>query len=98
MEKMRVKLPAEHWSGFSYESIWVDCVSFNHYQVKNIPFYVEDLAPDDVVKGRSEDDRLVFESFAEHSGNSVLLCICNGPIAEAELLVTLKEMAFRYEV
>jgi len=98
MEKMRVPLPNAHWSNFTYESMWVERVSSERYRIRNIPFFVENLAPDDLVEVKDDDGGLVFVSVVEASENSVFVCMCQDQLTATEFLGELKELGLRYEV
>lgn len=54
------------------ETLWVEEVGRNLYRVDNIPFYVNDLSPDDIVEGKVKNDILEYSKTVSKSKSSVI--------------------------
>ena len=60
-------------SEFKIESLWSEKIG-DLYRIDNIPFFVKNIAVDDIVKVEydNEEKSLYFDEFVESSGNSVV--------------------------
>jgi Domain of unknown function (DUF4265) len=58
-----------------YETIWVEDLGENRYRIDNIPFYVCDISPNDVVEGDFIGDHIVFRRVIFKSKLSVIRII-----------------------
>jgi len=66
------------------ETVWATVVDEknNFYKIDNIPFYIPDIASDDVIRAKfnKEENLLVFEEVVEYSGNSLIRVIIVGEV------------------
>ncbi|MDU0290437.1 DUF4265 domain-containing protein [Saccharothrix longispora] len=69
------------WPPFNTERIWARKTSAPYQlEVRNIPFFVKDLACGDIIRAKPDHDRreLVFDSLVKHSGHSTIRIIVRG--------------------
>lgn len=71
-ERVNFELPEDHWSGASVESVWVDVVGPERYQINNILSLVPQVSFRDVVAAKLEGDALWFVRVVEKSGHSTV--------------------------
>jgi Domain of unknown function (DUF4265) len=55
-----------------YETMWVEDLGENRYRVDNIPFYICDISPNDIVEGEIIDKHLFFRRILSRSNVSVI--------------------------
>jgi hypothetical protein len=53
------------------ETVWVEELKGNRYRIDNIPFYIRDISPEDIVTGRMVGENLVFDELLSKSMISV---------------------------
>jgi len=83
MEKTNVKILFNFYSDLlekqMVETVWAEVIDEEkgYYKINNIPFYVPDVASDDIVKAEfdKDEDFLVFKEAIEYSGNSIIRVI-----------------------
>jgi hypothetical protein len=56
------------------ESVWAEKEN-NYYRIKNIPFFVPNIAYDDLISVEEYEDGLFFDDIIDRSGNSTLQII-----------------------
>jgi hypothetical protein len=73
MKKMTFALDKdeEGYPPDDFETLWVEKVGRDEYRIDNIPFYVRNLAPDDVVIGEKVGSILWYKSTVQKSDSSV---------------------------
>jgi hypothetical protein len=57
------------------ETVWVEDLGKSQYRIDNIPFYIRDISPDDIVEGEFSAGRLVFRRLLIRSKLSVIRVI-----------------------
>lgn len=74
-------------SPYAIESIWAKRLNENEYVVDNIPFYIKNIALNDIVSVEHSQEGLYFESLVRASGDSVIriLVIDEGQIEKIGL-------------
>lgn len=88
----------DDWPGFSTESFWVDSFQ-GEFRLKNIPFFVKNIAYDDdfrVSKYNDEGDVEQFE-VTKASGNSTIWIYNSGQVNEDDLLKLLEKNSIGFE-
>lgn len=82
-----------------FETVWAEPVGVNLYRVDNIPFYLQDVSPDDVVIARpSPPIPLLASEVARKSKNSVIQVIFFERGSDMEkILDGLVKMGAKYE-
>ncbi len=70
--KIRICLPKVDWHSYASETLWTKPVGDNQYEIRNCPFFADDLSYGDIVYAESEDenDFPVFKFVIERSGHS----------------------------
>jgi len=58
-----------------FETLWVEDLGSNRYRIDNIPFYIVDISPDDIVEGIFVDGILRFNRLLGKSDISVIRII-----------------------
>lgn len=58
-----------------YEGLWATPVENGHYSVDNIPFFVRDISPGDIISIKDEEGKLFFDSVVAASTSSVIRVI-----------------------
>jgi len=64
------------------ETVWAKVVNEdrNFYQIDSIPFYIPDIASDDIIQAQfdKKENQLVFKESIEYSGNSLIRVFTKG--------------------
>ena len=99
--KMAFKL-AKDEDGYppdDFETMWVEDLGEYNYRIDNIPFYVEDLSPDDIVKGEIINNILYFSKILKKSNISVIRIVffSNNQKDKDRLLQKLVDSGCRWE-
>ena len=55
-----------------FETMWVEVLGQSLYRIDNIPFYICDVSPDDVVEGEMTDRFLGYKRTIKKSNSSVI--------------------------
>lgn len=64
------------WPPLSAESLWAYDLGDGTFRIDNVPWYVRDLAVDDIVAAANQDGRLVFTEFARKSEHLTIRIYC----------------------
>lgn len=56
----------------SEETLWIDSLGNNLYQIKNIPFFAPNIAYNDIIKVEDDEGVLYFEEIIKTSENSTI--------------------------
>lgn len=70
LTKVTFRLERSDWHDHATESLWAEPAGRDRYRLRNVPFYAYGASYDDVVEARADDDRLMVEEVAQHSGHS----------------------------
>ena len=86
---MRMEFPLtieSDWPPVSVETLWVAALGDGHFRIDNIPFFVRDIAVDDVVVGKSGQGGLLrfVRKFAS-GGHSTIWVISHDQEAQQSL-------------
>ena len=54
------------------ETMWVENLGNGKYRIDNIPFYIKDISPDDIIEGDCSTGRLFFKKLIKKSNISVI--------------------------
>lgn len=54
------------------ETLWIDFLGDDRYQIKNIPFYTRNIAYNDIITVEEEDGNLYFDELIEPSEHSTV--------------------------
>lgn len=54
------------------ESLWIDSLDNDEYQIKNIPFFAPNISYDDIIKVENDDGILYFEEIVRTSEHSTI--------------------------
>lgn len=57
------------------ESLWIDILENNEYQIKNIPFFAPNIAYNDIIKVENDDGILYFDEVVKTSEHSTIQVI-----------------------
>lgn len=57
------------------ETLWIDSLDDNKYQVKNVPFFAPNIAYNDIIAVEEEDGSLYFDEIIETSEHSTVQII-----------------------
>ena len=68
--KITVNLPQSDWYDQGLEMIWAEPVDESRYRVRNVPFYANGLAFDDVIAAAALGGILVMQRVVESGGHS----------------------------
>lgn len=70
--KIRIPLPETDWHTYASETLWTKQVDINQYELRNSPFFVDDLSYGDIVYAEIEDenDFPIYKFVTQRSGNS----------------------------
>lgn len=78
-KKILFKFYSEALDEHMAETIWAKVVDKKkgHFQIENIPFYVPNLATDDLVKAEylEKEKTYIFKEIVQYSGNSIIRVI-----------------------
>jgi len=96
--KIAFKLEVEDdWPPFKVENLWLKKLE-SGYEVRNIPFFIENLAFRDLILiSKSGDDLYEIEKILRRSGNSTLLALIDDESIKDEVLRRVKKLGCRYE-
>lgn len=79
------------------EKLWAERVGPSNYRINNIPFFVRDISPDDIVEATEIDGELIFRKVTSPSMSSVLRVLGYDQDRLAELRKTLPTMGCSVE-
>src|SRR3954468_10899353 len=70
--KIRILLPETDWHSYASETLWTKPVGNNCYEIRNSPFFVDDLSYGDIIYAEIEDenDFPLFKFVTQRSGHS----------------------------
>lgn len=88
----RLEKDADGYPPDDYESLWADKRGESLYIVDNIPFFVRDVSPGDIVRVKEVGGRFYFDGVEEKSLNSVLRVIAYDASIVPTLRVELKAL------
>ena len=87
----------EDWPPFKVETLWLKKLE-SGYEVRNIPFFIENLAFKDLIQiSKSDDELYEVEKILKRSGNSTLLVLIDDENIKNEVLFSIKKFGCRYE-
>lgn len=67
---MTIELGKSSWHGFATETLWVEDLGDNQYEIRNIPFFTMGLAFKDIVSAYYKNNELIFEKVIHRSKRS----------------------------
>lgn len=79
------------------ESLWVESVGDGRYRIDNIPFFIQNISPDDIVEGYVNNGILFFTSLWKHSNSSVIRVVFFDSGHSQRVLDALVELGCRWE-
>lgn len=77
---------------FATEGVWAEMLEPAHYRIDNIPFFIRDVSPDDVVEAVVNNGELQFSRIIERSRSTVLWAVVNDADQLTELRQALEEL------
>jgi len=98
LEKLAIALvkDADDWPDFNFETIWVESLKSGLYLVRSIPFFAEDIAPDDEVSAANISGVLTFSAVLKYSSNSVFVGVVKGDLDEFKLFIASAKLRIEY--
>jgi hypothetical protein len=99
MEKMTFPLDKdeEGYPPDDFETLWVEKLGRDKYRIDNIPFYVRNIAPNDIVLGISNDNLLWYKSTISKSNSSVVRIVFYRSGEVEKVLSDLQLMGCKWE-
>lgn len=99
MEKMTFRLikTEDGYPPDDLETLWVERLERQSYRIENIPFYIRDVSPGDVVRGKRSDGVLWFDGILERSDSSVIRIIIFVSSKSDDLLRKLVSFGCKWE-
>ena len=79
------------------ESLWGEKVDDHKYRIKNLPFYIRDIALNDIVLVELVNDNLKFKELLSESGHGVINVILFDSDFKDEVIKNLKSMRLYWE-
>lgn len=77
LEKIVILLPRADWHNHGRESLWAEPIGEDLFRIKNVPFYAEGYAYDDIVHAPRVKDELIVDHIVQRSGHSTYLLFLN---------------------
>jgi hypothetical protein len=85
------------WPPIGAEGVWAIDLGDGKYQLDNTPFFARGVAWKDLVLGRLEDGKVIFQRVHKYSGHSTIRIFCKDDEKRNSLSEELKRMGCSYE-
>ncbi len=79
------------------ESVWIEALDNEKYQVKNVPFFAPNIAYNDIITVEKDDGYLYFEEMVEPSEHSTIQIVFFNNKKIKEVTKTLEELGCSWE-
>ncbi|MEB4759077.1 DUF4265 domain-containing protein [Chryseobacterium indologenes] len=79
------------------ETVWIESLDNENYQVKNIPFFAPNIAYNDIISVEKDDDCLYFYEMVEPSEHSTIQIIFFSNEKIEDVIKTLEELGCSWE-
>ncbi|ATN04016.1 hypothetical protein CRN76_00480 [Chryseobacterium indologenes] len=79
------------------ESVWIEKLDDEKYQVKNAPFFAPNIAYNDIITVEKDDDCLYFDEMTEPSEHSTVQIVFFNNEKIKEVIKTIEELGCSWE-
>ncbi|ASE62551.1 DUF4265 domain-containing protein [Chryseobacterium indologenes] len=79
------------------ESVWIEKLDDEKYQVKNAPFFAPNIAYNDIITVEKDDDCLYFDEMTEPSEHSTVQIVFFNNEKIEEVIKTIEELGCSWE-
>lgn len=70
LQRVIFELPPSDWHAYGTEGIWARRITYDTYRLDNIPFFVDDVSVNDVVRVIPSDEQLLVAEVVARGGHS----------------------------